>query len=59
MDKRSKIKQHEELLADHEIMIQELKTLNLRLTEIVMIDRKRLDLLEMPCWKKLWGQYPK
>jgi len=48
MDERSKIKRHKELLADHEIMIQELKTLNLRLTEIVMIDRKRLDLLEMP-----------
>ena len=47
MTDEQKIKQHEELLADHEIMIGELKTMNLWLTEIVMIDRKRLELLEM------------
>ncbi len=55
MNDKDKIRQHDELLADHEIMINELKTMNLRLTEIVMIDRKRLDILERPWWKRLLG----
>jgi len=33
-----------EFLADHEILIQELKTNNLRLQEIEMIDRRRHEL---------------
>lgn len=42
-------------LADHEFLIQELKTNNLGLQEIVMIDKKRLELLERPWWKRLFG----
>ena len=37
---------------------EELKTLNLRVKEDVDISKKRLDLLEMPWWKRLFGMTP-
>lgn len=55
MDDRERIKQIEELVADHKIIIHELKTMNLHLQAIVMIDRRRLEILEMPWWKR-WFQ---
>ena len=37
---------------------EELKSLNLRIKEEVDISKKRLDLLEMPWWKRLFGMTP-
>ncbi|MBV6644188.1 MAG: hypothetical protein KI790_01990 [Cyclobacteriaceae bacterium] len=46
------LQQIAEFLADHKVLIQELKINNLRLQEIDKIDRKRLELLERPWWKR-------
>jgi len=52
------------LIADHEVMIREnremiheLKTLNLRMKEIVEIDRKRLDYIELPWWRRMFSNF--
>ena len=55
MREGDRLKQIGELVADREIMIHELKNMNLRLSEIVMIDRKRLELLEKPWWKRIFA----
>lgn len=55
MNEKGRLKQIEELVASHGIMIHELKTMTLRLSEIVMIDRRRLELLERPWWKRIFA----
>ena len=55
MNEKDRLMQIEELVAGHEIMIHELKTMNLRLSEIVMIDRRRLELLKRPWWKRIFA----
>jgi len=53
-----------DLFAEHEVMIREnremiykLKNLNLRLKEIVKIDRKRLDYIELPWRRRMFTNF--
>ena len=58
MDHKDRLSQIELLIVEVMKSNEELKSLNLRVKEEVDISKKRLDLLEMPWWKRLFGMTP-